>query len=125
MFKKTNLAVLTAESLGQANALAGQLIPFRSPAPSVDEAGMLEELRLAIGGVLHLDQPTQFRKSVRGQLEETIRRGGPLPRAIIVNVSTQGLEGSVLARHRDGLDEIVAALSKAAAGVDRTAGVGR
>lgn len=71
----------------EAQDLAGELIPFRAPHHTTSEVGLLDELRLAVGGVLYLDDLAEFRSSTLHSLSRRLERGGPLPLAVVVDCS--------------------------------------
>ena len=86
--------VLLVDSIEKARALAGVLVSFRAPHHTAPRAALVEELRLAAGGVLYLDEPGSFERGGVDTLARTIERGGPLPRAVVVN--TAGWAGVTL-----------------------------
>lgn len=96
--------------LSDAKAIAGDLIPFRAPHRTTSTAALLREYRLAIGGVLYLEELGNFPPDRIRALARAISDGGSMPLAIVCDMNDKGLHGlALIAFHgsRDAnLDEL-------------------
>lgn len=79
--------IMMVKGVAEAKKVAGDLLTFRAPHYSVSALGMLDELRIATGGVLFLDDLDRYTATAQlAALETALAKGGPLPLAILVDV---------------------------------------
>lgn len=96
--------------LSDAKAIAGDLIPFRAPHRSCSSRQLLREFRLAVGGVLYLEELGNFDPSRIRDVAREIRDGGPLPLAIVLDVDTGDRAGLDLSAYSGAMKSNVDAL---------------
>ncbi len=80
------IKIISTENLAEAREISGKLVPFRAPHYTTSDVGIIDELRMAVGGVLYLDECEGMNASTIARIVVAIRGGGALPLAVIVNL---------------------------------------
>ena len=57
-----HVRIIQVRDVKQARAIAGKLVPFRAPHWTASARGHVQEVGLAAGGVLYLDEPADVRR---------------------------------------------------------------
>lgn len=113
----------TTNPIAEARSIAGKLVPFRAPHYTCSAVALVDESRLAKGGVLYLDNAGEFKREAVRALADHIKTTADdkLPLAVVVDAlcpfRSDGPEPNVEAsvRYRERVNGIVAELRIAAA----------
>ena len=125
MSQRTRIIVFRSTPGSDARDLAGSggLVPFRAPHHSTSPGGCADECRLAVGGVLYLDEAPLFRREAIQRIGACLRHGSAHGPAIVAidgrPLRPVGLGDEVLIdaakRHAQRIAAIVADLTRDAA----------
>jgi DNA repair protein RadC len=105
--------VVEVDGVHAAHNEAGRFLTFRAPHHSCSRAGIAGELRLAVGGVLYLDEAGEFRRQCVAEIRGGIENGGPMPAAVLVDTGTGNLSGEAKRSYARRVAAIVAELREA------------